>query len=192
MILMSIGLLLFISMHSVRIFAEDWRIAQINKRGEKAWLGFYAAVSLVGLIFIIWGYGEARGEVPILWYPPAWMKYLAALFIIPGMILMVAADVSGTKLKEKIGHPMIVGVKLWAFGHLLINGSLADIILFSTLLIWAIFNFRAARKRDKAAAMTYPFAGYERDVRAVIVSVVVTFIFILYLHGFLIGVTPFP
>ena len=191
MTILIIGLVLFLGMHSVRIYAEDWREAQINKRGKTIWLAFYALISLLGLILIIWGYGDARVETQVLWYPPVWTKHLAALSVLLGFVLIVAADVKGTMIKVKIGHPMIAGVKLWAFGHLISNGALVDVILFGSFLVWAILDFRASRQRDKAAGTTYEFLGYHRDMIVIAIGLVVGIVFVLYLHGMLIGVTPF-
>ena len=42
------GLLLFLGVHSVRIFAADWRAARIAGMGEKRWKGLYSLVSLAG------------------------------------------------------------------------------------------------------------------------------------------------
>ena len=139
MTILIIGLILFLGMHSVRIFASDWREAQINKRGQKVWLAFYALISLLGFILIIYGYGEARVVTQVLWTPPVWTKHLAAVFVLLGFVLIVAADVKGTKIKAKVGHPMVAGVKLWAFGHLISNGALVDVILFGSFLVWAIW-----------------------------------------------------
>ena len=191
MTLMIIGLVLFLGMHSVRIFADDWREAQITKRGEKVWFVSYAFISLLGLVLLIYGYGEARIETQVLWTPPIWTKHLAAVFVLLGFVLMIAGDVKGTKIKAKVGHPMILGVKLWAFGHLISNGALVDVILFASFLVWAILDFRASRQRDKTAGTTYEFLGYQRDIIVISLGLVVGIVFVVYLHGMLIGVTPF-
>ena len=191
MTIMIIGLILFLGMHSVRIYANAWREEQINKRGKLIWQGFYAVVSLIGFILIIWGYGDARVETQVLWYPPVWTKHLAALLILISIIFIVAADLPGSKIKSKIGHPMIVGVKLWAFGHLITNGALVDVILFGSFLLWAILDFRAARQRDKAVGRSYEFLGYQRDILVIVIGLVIGVVFALYLHNMLIGVTPF-
>src|SRR5690554_2568170 len=60
MLALILGLILFLGMHSVRLFAADWRVRQIDRLGLLTWKGIYSVVSLVGLILIIWGYGQAR------------------------------------------------------------------------------------------------------------------------------------
>ena len=191
MLTMIIGLLLFLGTHSVRVFAEDWRNSQISQRGENTWMGLYAVISLIGFALIMWGYGQARLEPQIIWQPPLWTKHLTALLTLPGFILLVAAYVPGTKIKTVVGHPMILGVKLWALAHLLANGMLADIILFGAFLLWAILDYRASRHRDKAAGIHYQSAGFSRDIIAVIVGVIAWAVFAAVLHNWLIGVKPF-
>ena len=66
-------------------------------------------------------------------------------------ILLVAAHVPGNAIKARLGHPMVLGVKVWALAHLLANNTLADLLLFGSFLLWAVLDFRAARQRDRAA-----------------------------------------
>jgi uncharacterized membrane protein len=48
MIWLILGLVLFLGVHSVSIFALDWRNRQLAARGEAGWKGIYTVVSLVG------------------------------------------------------------------------------------------------------------------------------------------------
>jgi uncharacterized membrane protein len=86
---------------------------------------------------------------------------------------------------------MVVGVKVWALAHLLSNGRLADVLLFGAFLAWAVFDFRAARARDRAAGIRHVAAGASRDVAVVIAGSVAWAAFALHLHLWLIGVRPF-
>ena len=185
-----LGLILFLGTHSIRIFAESWREKQISKWGEQAWQGVYSLISIVGFILLIWGFSQAWSETDLLWNPPIWTKYLAALFTLISFIFFAAAYVPGTKIKAKLGHPMILGVKLWAFAHLISNGSVADIVLFGSFLIWAILDFRASRRREKIAKDIPIFIGYKRDIMVIIIGGIAWGIFAFYLHGLLIGVKP--
>jgi len=191
MLIMLAGLILFLGTHSVRIFAEDWRVKQISQRGENTWMGLYALLSLTGFVLIIWGFGQARLESEIIWQPPIWTRHLAAVLTLPAFILLVAAYVPGTKIKTVVGHPMILGVKLWALAHLLANGKLVDLVLFGAFLLWSVLDYRASRQRDRAAGTIYPHAGISRDIIAIIVGVIAWAAFAAVLHGWLIGVKPF-
>ena len=191
MVYLIIGVILFLGTHSIRIFADDWREQQISKRGEQAWQGVYSLLSLAGFILLIWGFGEARAETHFLWHPPVWTKHLAALFTLISFIFLTAVYVPGTKIKARFGHPMILGVKLWAFAHLIANGSVADVVLFGSFLLWAILDFRASRRREKHARDIPIFISYKRDAIAIIIGGALWYVFAFYLHGLLIGVKPF-
>jgi uncharacterized membrane protein len=85
---------------------------------------------------------------------------------------------------------MILGVKTWAFAHLLSNGTLADIVLFGAFLAWAVLDFIAARRRDRAAGTVYVAGKGSGTAIAVAVGVVTWAVFAFWLHGPLIGVRP--
>jgi uncharacterized membrane protein len=186
-----LGLLLFLGAHSVRVFADDWRSRQIARLGEGKWKGLYSAAAAVGLVLIVWGYGLARAEPVWLWSPPMWMRHVTALLTIPAFILLAAAYVPGNHMKSAIGHPMVAGVKLWAFAHLLANGTLAAVVLFGSFLVWAIADFASARRRDRRAGTVYPSGTFASDSVAVVIGLVAWVVFAFWLHGWLIGVRPF-
>lgn len=186
-----IGLLLFLGAHSVRIFADPWRSAQIARGGEMRWKGVYSLLSAVGLGLIIWGYGAARAEPVALWPSPVWTRHVAALLTLPAFILLVAAYVPGSHIKAKIGHPMVAGVKIWALAHLLANGNLADLLLFGSFLVWAIADFIVSRRRDRIAGRTYPVCCWTRDASVVAIGTLAWAVFALWGHARLIGVAPF-
>jgi uncharacterized membrane protein len=191
MTLLILGLVLFLGPHSVRIFADSWRATRVATMGLMRWKAIYSVVSIIGFVLIIWGYGQARGAPVVLYTPPVWTRHLAALLTIPAFILLVAAYVPGTRIKRAVGHPMVAGVKTWAFAHLIANGTLADVVLFGAFLAWAVANYIAARRRDRAAGVVYVVGPVTRDVTAVIVGIVAWAAFAFWLHGAWIGVRPF-
>jgi uncharacterized membrane protein len=65
-LILGVGLLIFLGIHSSRIFAESTRQQFIAQRGEKTWKGIYTISSLVGLGLVIWGYGVARQQPVVL------------------------------------------------------------------------------------------------------------------------------
>ncbi|MHA7880499.1 MAG: NnrU family protein [Saccharospirillum sp.] len=186
-----LGLVLFLGIHSTRLFAPQWRLSMIDRLGANGWKGVYSILSIVGFVLLIWGYGQARMTVSWLWVPPTGLKHLATLLTIPAFILLAAAYVPGTKLKAKLGHPMVLAVKTWALAHLLSNGSWADIVLFGGFLLWAIPLYAVSRRRDRSAGVSYPAVSGTRDIIAVVVGLVAWAVFAFYLHGVLIGVRPF-
>lgn len=191
LLILVIGLAVFLGAHSLRIFADPWRTAQINALGEKRWKGLFTVVSLISFAMIVWGYAEARATPVFIWSPPFWMRHAAAGLTLPAFILLVAAYVPGNHLKAKIGHPMVAGTKLWALAHLLANGNLADVLLFGSFMVWAIADFASARRRDRAQGKTYPAGQGSRTVVTVVIGLVAWVVFARVLHLALIGVAPF-
>jgi uncharacterized membrane protein len=144
-----LGLILFLGAHSVRIWADGWRNRTIEAYGDKAFKGIHALVSLLGFYLLVVGYGEARLQTVALWNPPIFTKHISILLMQLSSILLVATYVPRNHLKIRLGHPMVLSVKVWALSHLLANGNLADLLLFGSFLIWAVLNFRSARARDR-------------------------------------------
>ena len=191
MTLLVAGLVVFLGAHSLRIFADGWRNAQLARLGEKRWKGLFALVSLVGLVLVVYGFGLARQSPVVLYAPPTWTRHVAALLMLPAFVLIVAGNLRGTRMKAALGHPMVLGTKVWAFGHLLANGTLADVVLFGSFLVWAIADYASARRRDRLAGVVYPAGAWSRDLLAVVIGVVAWVVFGFWLHGWLIGVRPF-
>lgn len=185
-----LGLIIFIGMHSVRIVSDDFRTRQIAKVGVNTWRAMYVAVSLVGFVLIVVGYGIARGDPVFVWNPPLWTRHITILLTIPAFILFAASFVPGTRMRAKVGHPLLAGVKTWAFAHLIANGTLADILLFGAFLVWSIAAYASARRRDRRAGTVYPVGPVMRDVTAVVAGLVAWAAFVFWLHAWLIGVAP--
>lgn len=192
LIILISGLILFLGMHSIRIVADAWRARQRQAIGEMRWKGLFSLASAIGLGLIVWGYGAARANSPLLWHAATWVRHVVALPTLLAFIMLAAAYIPGTRIKAVIGHPMVAGVMLWAGAHLLANGRLGDALLFGGFLLWAIADFLSARRRDRMEARRYFVAdGWLRDLLAVIVGCLAWGLFAAYGHGWLFGVRPF-
>lgn len=191
MLVLILGLALFLGTHSVRLVADDWRTRQVNRFGELRWKGLYSIVSIAGFVLIVWGYGHARLDPVYLWFAPVWTKHLAALLTLPAFVLLVAAYVPRTRIRARIGHPMLAGTKLWALAHLIANGTLADVLLFGSFLIWAICTFIVSRRRDRYAGVLRKAGGIRQDALAVAIGILAWYVFARYAHAWLFGVAPF-
>jgi uncharacterized membrane protein len=183
------GLLLFLGVHSTRMFAPGLRRAAIARIGEGPWKGIYALVSIAGFVLIVWGYGQVRDQMP-LWNPPAFMRYVTAVLMLPVFVLFVAPYVPRNGFRAKLHHPQVLSVKLWAVAHLLSNGNLPDVMLFGAFLVWSVLAFSAERKRDRAAGTVYPSGTTRGTVVCVVVGLAIYAGFLMGLHRWLIGVAP--
>jgi uncharacterized membrane protein len=73
---------------------------------------------------------------------------------------------------------------------LLANGTLADVLLFGSFVLWAVLNFKAARGRDRAAGTTYPAGKTLPTLITLVLGVLAWAVFAFWAHGELIGRAP--
>ncbi|HEX7891988.1 MAG TPA: NnrU family protein [Ramlibacter sp.] len=185
-----LGLVLFLGVHSTRIVAEGWRTSRMESFGEKEYKLLYSLISLGGFALVVWGYGLARQDPVVLWNPPpVWMRHVVSLAMLPSFVLLVAAYVPRNEIKAKLRHPMILGVKVWALAHLVVNNTLADVVLFGSFLLWAVLDFWSVRRRERTLA-TRITGERSRTVIAVGVGVAAWAVFAFWAHRVLIGVSP--
>jgi uncharacterized membrane protein len=191
MTLLIIGLVIFLGVHSTRVFAEGWRTQMVARLGDNGWKGVYSVVSLVGFVAIIYGYGQARLDPTVLWGSPVWVRHLASLLTLVAFVLLAGAYVPGNAIKARLKHPMVLGVKVWAFAHLVSNNTVADLLLFGGFLLWAVLSFRAARGRDRAAGTVYAPGKAVPTVVTVVLGLLAWAAFAMWAHQAWIGVNPF-
>lgn len=191
LLILTAGLVLFLGMHAVRIPNDQRRSGMMARLGKDKYRTLFTVTSIVGLVLIVYGYGQARLDPVFVWSPPAAMRHVAALLMLFSMILLAACYVPMNHIKAKLQHPMTLSVKVWALAHLIANGSLADIVLFGSFLVWAVLLFKSARRR----AIPMGFAGDGPTKVGTLMTVVVGMlgwlIFAAWLHVHLIGVSPF-
>ncbi|MGS1121265.1 NnrU family protein [Rhodanobacter sp. UC4436_H3] len=190
MLVLILGLVLFLGIHSLRIFADDWRGRQIARMGLMRWKALYAAVAIAGFVLLCWGFGLARQQPVLLYVPPLWLRHLNALFTLVAFVLFIAARVPRNHFKAKLHHPQVLAVKVWAFGHLLATGMLHDMVLFGAFLLWAVVLFAVSRRRDRREAAVYAAGTVQGDVLTVVIGGALWLAFVLWLHLWLIGVSP--
>ncbi|HTV85123.1 MAG TPA: NnrU family protein [Dyella sp.] len=190
MLVLVLGLILFLGIHSLRIVADGWRTRQIERIGMNRWKGIYSIFAIVGLVLIIWGFGMARQHPVLLYVPPLWLRHLNALLVLIAFFFLAAARVPNNHLKATFGHPQTLAVKIWSFGHLLATGMLHDVVLFLPFLIWSIALYAVSRARDQRAGTVYPPGTIKGDMLIAVIGLVLWALFAFWLHTWLIGVNP--
>ena len=177
----------------MRVFADGWRNRMIENMGEKMFKGLYSVASLVGFVLLVYGFSKIRWDSPVIWTPPVAMRHLAALLMLVAMVLLVAGQVPLNAIKNKLRHPMVLSVKVWALAHLLANGKQADLILFGAFLVWSVLNFRAARQRDRLAlaeGMADDVTATPNTLRVVLIGVAAWALLVFGGHTWLFAVSP--
>jgi uncharacterized membrane protein len=185
-----LGLIVFLGAH-VFVSLRGHRAALIERIGRGPYLGLFSLVSVVGLLLIGFGFARYRavGFIP-LWYPPPWTRHIVEVLMWPASIAVVAAYIPGD-IKRVLKHPMLVGVKLWAFAHLCANGDLGGIILFGSVLAWAVYDRITLKRRSDAGAPPIPTGGRRNDIIAIVVGTILYLALGLAFHPLVIGVPAF-
>jgi uncharacterized membrane protein len=189
--IMIIGLVVFLGSHTL-VTLRPQRTSLIARLGERPYKGLFALVSLVGILLIGYGFGLYRaGGYINIWMPPRWTRHVTELLVWPAMIAIVAAYVP-SEIKRVLKHPMLVGVKLWAVAHLISNGDLGSIILFGSILAWAVYDRISLKRRtDAPVPVVATGGGYRNDFIVVVVGTLVYFVLGFWFHPWVIGVPVF-
>jgi uncharacterized membrane protein len=185
-----IGLVVFLGAH-VFVSMRGHRAALIAKLGEGPYKGLFSLVSVVGLVLIGYGFARYRAEGPIpLWYPPAWTRHIVEAAMWPASIALVAAYIPGD-IKRVLKHPLLVAVKIWAAAHLCANGDLGGIILFGSVLAWAVYDRIALKRRSDAGSTPIAVGRRRNDIIAIVVGTIVYLALGFVFHPIVIGVPAF-
>ncbi len=188
--IMILGLVLFLGAH-VFVTMRGPRAALTARLGEGPYKGLFALVAGVGILLIGWGFARYRAAGMIdVWVPPAWTRHVTVALVWPAIVCVVAAYAPGN-IKRVLKHPMLVGVKLWAVAHLIANGDLGSIILFGSVLAWAVYDRITLKHRSDPGAPSFPMGGRGNDIVAVVVGTLLYLALGFWFHPYVIGVPAF-
>jgi uncharacterized membrane protein len=188
MLMLIVGLILFFGPHSIAVVAPGWRNRAVMHLRERSWKGAYSLLSGAGLILIVIGFAHARHSPLVLYTSPAWLRDVTWLLMLPVFPLLLAAYLPG-RIRTATKHPMLAAIKLWATAHLLVNGTLADVLLFGSFLIWAVAVRISVKRRVSVPVPGLPPGPYN-DLIVVLLGLALYALFVWRLHALLIGVTP--
>ncbi len=190
LVVLVVGLVIFIGAH-VFVTCREARAAAIARIGLMPYRALFGLVSLAGIVVIVWGFGlyRASGYVQV-WTPPSWMRHVTVLLVWPAIIFATAAYVRGD-IARRLKHPLLVGVKLWAFAHLLSNGDLGGIILFGAILAWAVYDRISLKHRTDKGAPAIPYGGRRNDVIAMVAGTILYLALGFVFHPLFIGLPVF-
>ena len=189
LVILIVGLVVFVASH-IFVTAREKRAALISRLGQGGYRALFSVVSLVGLALIIWGYAAYRAEGMIaVWWPPAFMRHVTVGLMLISIVALAAFRIP-SHIKTWLKHPMLAGIKVWAFAHLLVNGDLGSILLFGSFLAWAVYARIAAKRRGDLGPQTAP-VGWTNDIIVVVFGVVLYLLLGFYFHPYVIGVRVF-
>ncbi len=179
-----LGLLLFFGIHSFSIIALPLR-DKFATNNEIGWKVIYSLFSLVGIILIAMGYGDLRQAPTYIYNAPAWMHYIVAVIMLPTFILFLAPYLPG-RISRAIRHPQLLSVIIWAVAHLLVVGTLASIILFSSFLLWAMLD-RISMINRATRPVPSALLSKTNDIILVAIGLAIYIATIFWLHETVLG-----
>ena len=186
LVVLVLGLILFLGPH-VFVTMRPQRAAAVKQLGEWGYKGLFAVVSVAGLYVAGKGFGmyDAAGPL-VLWTAPAWMWHITEALMLLACIFVAAAYLRGN-IRRTLKHPMLVGVKTWAVAHLLVNGDVGGIILFGSVLAWAVYDRITLKHRSDPGAPPIPEGGLRNDIAAVIVGIILFLALGFVFHPVVVG-----
>lgn len=200
-----------------------WLVGAIGERGYR---GLFSLLSAVSLGALVWAY--RRAPCAPLWIPPRALLYLP-IVVMPGALVLFAGaflvkNPTSVGLESALGrdepargvlrvtrHPFLWSVAAWAAVHLVVNGNVASLLFFGSMLLTALAGTRdidAKRRRThpelwaryEAVTSNLPFIAIVRGknrlvfgelVPALAAAAVLTAV-MLALHRQLFHVAPIP
>jgi uncharacterized membrane protein len=185
-----LGLVIFLGAH-VFVTMRDERARLVAKIGLLPYRAIFSFVVIAGILLTAYGFAAYRAAGFIaVWHPPAWTRHIVEALMLPASIFVVAAYIPGN-IKRVLKHPMLVGVKTWAFAHLCANGDLGGIILFGSVLAWAVYDRITLKRRVDAGAPAIPSGGGKNDIIAVVVGILLYLALGFLFHPYVVGVPAF-
>jgi len=185
-----LGLIVLFGAH-VFVTMRDERAALVARIGEWPYRGLFSLVSILGVVLIAYGFAGYRDAGMIaVWNPPAWTRHIVVVLMWPASIMVAAAYIPGN-IKRTLKHPMLAGVKTWAFAHLCANGDLGGIMLFGAVLAWGVYDRISLKYRTDPGAPPIPVGGAKNDIMAVVVGTIIYLALGFVFHPIVIGVPAF-
>jgi uncharacterized membrane protein len=180
-----LGLVIFFAGHAASMNA-GLRTSMVNKWGLITYKLLYSVVALIGLYLMVKGFAAYRaGGYIQAFSPPKAMMHINLLLSTLAFIFIVASNLPAGFIKTRLKHPFLVGIKLWAFGHLLANWDLGSLLIFGSFLAYAVIN-RIAQKAKGIEIAPKPFGL--GDILAIVIGLAFAAWFIMHGHLWLIGV----
>ncbi len=181
------GVMLFGGVHLFSLFLPGARDRLKARIGEKAYKGLYSVVSLVGVVLLAMAYLARRSgpsSLDLVYEPYYGARHLMMLLVLAGFILIFSNQSKGY-ISKLTHNPFSLGVVLWSFGHLLVNGETAVVVIFGLFLVLSVLDIVLSEMRGKRPTHQ---PNWRHDVRSLVVGVVLFFVFALVFHPYVLNI----
>ena len=185
--LLIFGIIVWSLIHFVPAVAVNFRAGLVQRFGLATYKGLFGLIAIGALLCVIHGW-KAAPKVAVF-IPPAWGAYVTLALTFLAFILLFAPYMENS-FSRILRHPQLGGVYLWGLGHLFSNGEARSLLLFAGFAVWALLETILINRRDVSWTRPAP-ASQMANVRLVLTGTGF-FAIVLYLHGWLFGVTALP
>jgi uncharacterized membrane protein len=197
--------------------------------GRGPYMGLFSILSAACLVWLGISFGASRSEpsntaywtaTPVTRDIQLVLQFIAVMLVVVGLTTPNPTSVAQERVLDRpdaangvltiTRHPFLWGVALWALGHLVVNGNIAAMILFGSMLVLALAgtaSIDAKRKRalgerwDTFAAQTSnaPFAAIlsgrqNLDLKRIglwrVALAIGVYVLVLLGHRHMFGVSP--
>ena len=181
--LMIAGLLVWFIVHLMPSAAPALRQKMVGNLGENRYKAVAAVLLLASVALIVFGWRDSVASH--LYQLPGFTRHLGMLLVLIAFILFGASNYA-TRIKQYVRHPQLTGVSVWAFAHLMMNGDSRSVVLFGSMLFWAVLSIVLINRRD-GEWVKPEVPSWAREFRGLAISLVV-FVVFLFLHRWITGV----
>lgn len=178
------GMVIFFGTHLYTALARGPRETLVKRFGAGPYKGLYSLLSLAGFALIVAGWRGA--DESILYTPPEGGRPIAYLLTLFAFIMLAAAYAPKGKIAAAIKHPMLAGVKAWAFAHLLVNGDVRSVILFGAFLAFGVIDRIALKRRGDNGPAPGPARN---DIVVIVIGAAAWAAVYFFLHPYIAGVS---
>lgn len=168
MTLLILGIAIWFAAHLFKRLAPGGR-ARLTARFGDGSKGIVAGVLVLSVVLMVIGYRSA--DSASLYTPIPGIGHLNNLLMVVAF-LMFGAGSTGSWLASRMRHPMLTATKIWAVAHLLVNGDVASVVLFGSMLVWAVVEVIIINRTEPAWTPDRAKKPGARDLRLVIVWLV--------------------
>jgi uncharacterized membrane protein len=186
MLMLVAGVVLFFVPHSVSIVAPHWRNRMVLMFGEAQWKSIYSVIIAAGVALQVLGFIGASRTPVVLYAAPPGLRYASFVLMLPVFPLLLATYLPG-RILASVKHPMLSAVQLWAVAHLLCDGTLPAVVLFSAFLLWALIDRLSLQRRVPSPIRRAPATRFN-DLTAVVLGLALYALFLWRLHAWIFGI----
>lgn len=177
------GLLVWYVVHLMPSAAPALRQKVLGRLGENRYKAVAAVLLLASVALIIFGWRSSVASH--LYQLPGFTRHLGMLLVLIAFIIFGTTSYP-SRIKQYVRHPQLTGVSIWAFAHLMMNLDSRSIVLFGSMLIWAVLSIILINRRD-GEWVKPEVPGWAREIRGFVISLVVFLVF-MFVHRWITGV----